>query len=1111
MSKIGIGISADLDTSAVEQKVNALGQKIAQANQSDFKPVSVKTLQDLDQAIKRFEQLLRVNGELRRRMKDTGQSGKGPWELDYQSMYPDPNSMNRQMRRVFEYTFGQAFTTKPNTTPGDAPGGQGGPTPAPPPPRPGDGSLPGTAARVAQAGLSAAGPAGGVAANAIGAGMRGGFGAGMMGLLGGMAALGVSKVVGGVMEALDKAQENAIALDTLKRKLGDVNVSFGALQSVVSAGADNLKITYAEAGKLATTFAKLGNVGTEDYKTLAEEIQISGGTAKAFGLEKEQVTNVMGQMRGVGVTTSVQESRRFAMLIGETIGRSGAFAKADEVMDAIAGYAASQTRQNMAAADASGYAGMFAGMVGSGIPGMDPQGAAALLARVNSSLSAGGAKGEASRFFTGEIGADLGLDPIQTRILQEGGAFATPDKMFGEGSAAKRFGISGPDMGEGGGKTLLQMTLDKLRAKYGNDSKMLADATANHLGVGINQAMSLLSIEPAQIGDMQKRFGDLSKFNASGLGNMAKSLYGTDAERASIAQSLMTRKDVSQEDKSTIDKAMKSGNQDEIKNVLSRLSAQYGQESTQGSDIRDSRNSLDNIKTKLAGELIPAVNAMRMGIMHIAGDGKKSPAEIMADVMKLESKDREQAIKAQTTSRVASAWDEAGKARKEHREVFDDLRKNGRNMPEEERAAKQKRLGELWEAIARKEEEARKAVIQLRKDEAEAIEAERKELEKRLAAGKKAATVDMVPPPEAEKKEEDTKPTTINNTTTVVQGGAPAAAGASPGVGRAPLGDASYQPGGGAVPKNKQEAINQSMKFFMGKGWTKEQAAGITANLMAESSMNPGAVGDGGRAFGIAQWHPDRQANFARWAGKDIRQSTFEEQLGFVHFEKTQGKEKAAGDRLRESTTPEQAGSVVSQYYERPADRFGEANKRAGMAARIAAGYQEKPVVVAEKPAPSLPMPKAFKEVAQADPTSPFVATKPSLPAGSASADTALPVTATGAGAAPTQAKAPPSPFGTLATATAAAQRTPQAPVPTATPIEVPATPRAAETTGATPIAARDAARMGSSAPALAPPQQQSQGPLEIAVKLDLSPAASRLLKAPEQPIKTAVQSGWGR
>lgn len=126
------------------------------------------------------------------------------------------------------------------------------------------------------------------------------------------------------------------------------------------------------------------------------------------------------------------------------------------------------------------------------------------------------------------------------------------------------------------------------------------------------------------------------------------------------------------------------------------------------------------------------------------------------------------------------------------------------------------------------------------------------------------------------------------------------------------------------------------MRFFMGMGWTKAQASGIISNLRAESNMNPSAVGDNGQAYGVAQWHPDRQANFKRWSGKDIRDSTLEDQLKFVNYELTSGAERKAGDLLRASQNAQQAGDIMSRHYERPMAADAEALRRGAAAVQIA-------------------------------------------------------------------------------------------------------------------------------------------------------------------------------
>ena len=120
--------------------------------------------------------------------------------------------------------------------------------------------------------------------------------------------------------------------------------------------------------------------------------------------------------------------------------------------------------------------------------------------------------------------------------------------------------------------------------------------------------------------------------------------------------------------------------------------------------------------------------------------------------------------------------------------------------------------------------------------------------------------------------------------------------------------------------------------YFVKQGWSPAQAAGIASNVIAESSGKSGLTGDNGTAFGLAQWHKDRQANFKAWAGKDIHQATAAEQLAFIQYELTQGSEKGAGDQLKKALTGTEAGSIVSRAYERPKDVAGEASRRGAYA-----------------------------------------------------------------------------------------------------------------------------------------------------------------------------------
>lgn len=146
--------------------------------------------------------------------------------------------------------------------------------------------------------------------------------------------------------------------------------------------------------------------------------------------------------------------------------------------------------------------------------------------------------------------------------------------------------------------------------------------------------------------------------------------------------------------------------------------------------------------------------------------------------------------------------------------------------------------------------------------------------------------------------------------------------------------------GSGAVPPPAPPTTDEkgAMNLLQGLGWAKDHAAGIVANLQRESHLKADAVGDSGQAYGIAQWHPDRQAAFKEKYGKDIKGSSLEDQLRFVNFELTEGAEKKAGALLKASRSAEEAGMVVSKNYERPADMNGEAALRGAAATRLAAG-----------------------------------------------------------------------------------------------------------------------------------------------------------------------------
>ncbi|MEP7042205.1 MAG: phage tail tip lysozyme [Dokdonella sp.] len=151
----------------------------------------------------------------------------------------------------------------------------------------------------------------------------------------------------------------------------------------------------------------------------------------------------------------------------------------------------------------------------------------------------------------------------------------------------------------------------------------------------------------------------------------------------------------------------------------------------------------------------------------------------------------------------------------------------------------------------------------------------------------------------------------------------------------APTGPSGPTGPGGPTPSGEQARINQAMSYFEGQGWTRAQAAGIVANLQAESGVDPGrAQNGGGPGYGLAQWEGPRQASFAQWAGRDIHGSSFQQQLQFVQYELTHT-EGGAGRALQGAQSAGDSGSIVCRLYERPADTAGQSSYRAGLAQQI--------------------------------------------------------------------------------------------------------------------------------------------------------------------------------
>ena len=76
------------------------------------------------------------------------------------------------------------------------------------------------------------------------------------------------------------------------------------------------------------------------------------------------------------------------------------------------------------------------------------------------------------------------------------------------------------------------------------------------------------------------------------------------------------------------------------------------------------------------------------------------------------------------------------------------------------------------------------------------------------------------------------------------------------------------------------------MKTYFSSKYNKYVVAGIMGNLFAESEFDNNVKGDGGKATGLAQWHPDRYKALEKWAKENsLDPKAFETQVQYVTHE----------------------------------------------------------------------------------------------------------------------------------------------------------------------------------------------------------------------------------
>lgn len=620
----------------IEAALNDLGRVAQQAGRISFSPISKTSLEDARRMKSEFEAMVRMAPGLKRALENGGQGGKSFGSIDWDKVWTDPKqraghaeSLVRRLRP------GAAAPLPPAAAGAGGSGGHGG--------RGGrtdqhddhDDRPPsaGGAWRKA-AGGAAAGVAGGAASQIGGVGggvVSGALSGALVGGPIGAAVGGLAGAITSLLGSIGEARDVAISLDTLKRALGDTNVSFTALQAQTHDLANVFSLTDPEAVGLTSRYARLSG-SDKDLDSLRDEVGVGVGFSRSFGLEPSAGVDFFGQMKGLGITKGADDNKRLALMIGESVAKAGELPRMGDVMAGLSRYLEGTAVRSLTSGNSEAWLAKLAGLSNSDLPGTSPGASANMLATADAAVSQGGITPAGKNFMNGQIQKELGLNTIQAAMQLEGGLFGTGKATFGPGSAMGAYyaknGVEAPEAANSS-KTNMEILLGAMERQYKDRPDLMLDAMKAQFGLSYGQAAAWQTSGSAKVGGLAsrlKRLGiDPSQVNGTGISELSQ-IEADDT--LSDAQ----------------------------KDVRAKETAGKNQEDTVGSEARRASIDGSNAMVRLASEGLPMLSSIQAGVLKLAGlDAPKSPDQRARDI---EHQSRIGLIEADLGKKKNEAWDE---------------------------------------------------------------------------------------------------------------------------------------------------------------------------------------------------------------------------------------------------------------------------------------------------------------------------------------------------------------------------------------------------------------------------------------------------------------------
>jgi hypothetical protein len=171
--------------------------------------------------------------------------------------------------------------------------------------------------------------------------------------------------------------------------------------------------------------------------------------------------------------------------------------------------------------------------------------------------------------------------------------------------------------------------------------------------------------------------------------------------------------------------------------------------------------------------------------------------------------------------------------------------------------------------------------------------------------------------------------------------------------------------GRGSSSSSSSGSGNFVVDGLVSRGMAPHIAEGFAMNFKDESAFNPTAVGDGGNAYGLAQWNGPRKRaleNFAASVGGDV--SDPEVQMDFLMYE-LGGPESEAWQKIQNAKTAGEAAAIIVSEFERPAKVHEDRRRAEYLGGNSSAGAASMPAQSGSEASPTLSLDSGASEVPQ--------------------------------------------------------------------------------------------------------------------------------------------------